>query len=66
LVIAALDQAEKLMTEVEDLKVVPLVRLEKDRNYQIRVQAVCQDQNTFIFGPSGCFKTDWYAVDFTF
>ena len=64
--VAALDQAEKLMNEVKDLKVVPLTRLEKGRNYQVRVQAVCQDQNAFIFGPSGCFKTDWYTVDFTF
>lgn len=66
MVVAALDQAEKLMTEVKDLKVVPLARLEKDKNYQIRVQAVCQDENAFIFGLSGCFKTDWYTIDFTF
>ena len=66
LVITASDQAEKLMTEVMQLKVVPLAQLEKNRNYQIRVQAVCQDQNTFILGPSGCLKTDWYTVDFTF
>jgi hypothetical protein len=66
LVVAALDQAEKLMIEVKDLKVVPLAQLEKKRNYQIRVQAACQDENTFFFGPSGCFKTDWYSVDFTF
>lgn len=65
-VVAALDQAQKLMVEVKDLKVVPLARLEKDALYQIRVQAVCQDESTVIFGPSGCFKTDWYTVDFTF
>jgi hypothetical protein len=66
MVVADLDQAGELMTEVKDLKVVPLARLKKDRTYQIRVQAVCQDENAFIFGPSGCFKTDWYTVDFTF
>jgi hypothetical protein len=65
-VVATLDQAEKLMTEVKDLKVVRLARLEKGKNYQIRVQAACQDENASIFGPSGCFKTDWYTVDFTF
>jgi hypothetical protein len=66
MVVTDLGQAEKLLTEVRDLKVVPLARLEKNRNYQIRVQAVCQDQNAFIFGPSECFKTDWYTMDFTF
>jgi len=66
MVVTDLDQAEKLLTEVRDLKVVPLTQLEKNQNYQIRVQAVCQDKNAFIFGPSGCFKTDWYTMDFTF
>jgi len=66
LVVGALHQARDLTIEVKDLKVTPLARLEKGCNYQIRVQAVCQDQNAFIFSPSGCFNTDWYTVDFTF
>jgi hypothetical protein len=66
LVVGALGQARDLTTVVKDLKLTPLARLEKGRDYQIRVQAVCQDQNAFIFSPSGCFNTDWYTVDFTF
>ena len=66
LVVGALSEARHLTTEIKDLKVTPLARLEKGRNYQIRVQAVCQDQDAFIFSPSGCFNTDWYTVDFTF
>jgi len=66
LVVEDLNQARFLMTEIKDLKLMPLDGLEKGRNYQVRVQAVCQDENAFIFGPSGCFKTDWYTVDFTF
>ena len=66
LVIGALQQARHLTTEVKDLKLTPLARLEKGRNYQIRVQAVCQDQNAVIFSPPGCFNTDWYTIDFTF
>jgi hypothetical protein len=66
LVVGALRQARHLTTEVKDLKVTPLARLEKGRNYQIRVQAICQDKNAFIFSPSGCFETDWHTVDFTF
>jgi hypothetical protein len=65
-VVDSLNQARLLMTEVNNLKLMPLVGLEKGRNYQIRVQAVCQDKNAYVFSPTGCFKTDWHTVDFTF
>ena len=65
-VVDSLNQARLLMTEVNNLKLMPLAGLEKGRNYQIRVQAVCQDKNAYVFSPSGCFKTDWHTVDFTF
>lgn len=66
LIVDSLNKARLLMAEVNDLKLMPLAGLVKGRNYQIRVQAVCQDQNANIFSPSGCFKTDWHTVDFTF
>jgi hypothetical protein len=62
----SLNQARLLMTEIKNLKLIPLAALEKGRNYQIRVQAVCQDKNAYVFSPSGCFKTDWHSVEFTF
>ena len=65
-VVDSLNQARLLMAEIKNLKLMPLAALEKGRNYQIRVQAVCQDKNAYVFSPSGCFKTDWHTVDFTF
>jgi hypothetical protein len=65
-VVDSLNKARLLMTEVNNLKLMPLAGLEKGRNYQIQVQAVCQDKNAYVFSPSGCFKTDWHTVDFTF
>jgi hypothetical protein len=65
-VVDSLNKARLLMTEVNNLKLMPLAGLEKGRNYQIRVQAVCQDKNAYVFSPSGCAKTDWHTVDFTF
>ena len=62
----SLNQARLLMTEVNNLKLMPLAALVKGQNYQIRVQAVCQDKNAYVFSPSACFKTDWHTVDFTF
>lgn len=66
LIVDSLNKARLLMAEVNNLKLTPLSGLEKGRNYQIRVQAVCQDKNAYVFSPSGCFKTDWKTVDFTF
>ncbi len=66
LVVGGLQEARHLTAEIKNLKLTPLNRLEKGRNYQIRVQAVCQDKNVFIFSPAGCFKTDWHTVDFIF
>jgi hypothetical protein len=66
LAVDSLNEARLLMAEVNNLKLMPLAGLEKGRDYQIRVQAVCQDKNAYIFSPSGCFKTDWHTVDFTF
>ena len=64
-VVDSSDQARLMMTEVNNLKLMPLAGLEKGRIYQIRVQAVCQDKNACVFSPSGCFKTNWHTVDFT-
>ncbi len=60
-----LHQARLQMAEINNLKVMPLAGLEKGRTYQIRVRAVCQDKNAFMFSPAECFKTDWHTVDFT-
>lgn len=65
-VVDSLNEARLLVAEVNHLKLMPLAGLEKGRTYQVRVQAVCQDKNAYIFSPSGCFKTDWHTVDFTF
>jgi hypothetical protein len=65
-VVDSMNAARLLVAEVSHLKLMPLARLEKGRTYQVRVQAVCQDKNAYIFSPSGRFKTDWHTVDFTF
>jgi len=65
-VVDSLNEARLLVAEVNNLKLMPLAGLEKGNIYQVRVQAICQDKNAYIFSPSGCFKTDWHTVDFTF
>ncbi|MGD8992469.1 MAG: hypothetical protein PVI00_13515 [Desulfobacterales bacterium] len=60
-----INQARLLMVEISKVRVMPLAALEKGRTYQIRVRAVCQDNDALIFSPEECFKTDWHTVDFT-
>lgn len=62
----ALNKARRMMAEINNFKVMPLDRFEKGGNYQIRVRANCQDENAFIFSPSGCAKTAWQRVNFTY
>jgi hypothetical protein len=64
LVVWSLDNVKQLVTEVNNLEVTPLTGLVKGRKYQIRAKAVCDDRNKLFIGPSWCFKTDWYTIDF--
>ena len=66
LVVWTIDNAKKLMTEVNDVKVTNLAGLKRSQKYQIRAKAVCDDRNKLFIGPSWCFKTDWYTIDFKF
>jgi hypothetical protein len=65
LVVRTIDNAKKLVTEVNDVKVTTLAGLKKSQKYQIRAKAVCDDRNKLFLGPSWCFKTDWYTIDFS-
>lgn len=65
-VVDSLNEARLLAAEVNHLKLMPLAGLEKDRTYQVRVRAVCQDKNAHFLNSSGGFKTDWHTVDFAF
>jgi hypothetical protein len=64
MVVWTIDNAKKLVTEVNDITVTTLTGLKKSQKYQIRAKAVCDDRNKLFIGPSWCFKTDWYTIDF--
>ena len=66
-------EAQKLMSEVDSLKVVPLSRLEKGLLYQIRAKAELSEMTlpfylhyVLIFVSLWDFETDWYTIDFTY
>ena len=73
LTVKAFEQAQKLMTEVDGLSIVPLSRLEKGLQYQIRAKAELDKMTLpfylhyiLFFVSSWDFETDWYTIDFIY
>ena len=66
-------EAKKWMTEINSLKIIPLNRLEKDEQYQLRVKAEVSKKTLplylhyiLFFVSLWDFETDWYAIDFIY
>ena len=64
-------EAQKVMTEISNLKILPFDWLENDGRYQIGIKAELSKANlprnlraAFLFSPSWGFETDWYILDF--
>jgi hypothetical protein len=64
-------EAQKAMTEISNLKILPFDWLENDGRYQIGIKAELSKANlprnlrsAFFFSPSWGFETDWYILDF--
>jgi hypothetical protein len=67
------DEAQKLMTEIDSLKIVPLKLLEKGRHYQLRAKAELSKVTlpfylhyVLFFVSLWDFETDLYTVDFIY
>ena len=67
------EEAQKLMGEIDSLKIVPLSMLEKGSHYQIRAKAELNKVTlpyylhyVLFFVSLWDFKTDWYAIDFIY
>jgi len=67
------DEAQKLMSEIDSLKIVPLKQLEKGVHYQLRAKAELSKvilpyylHYVLFFVSLWDFETDWYTVDFIY
>ncbi|MFO7753380.1 MAG: DUF4390 domain-containing protein [Desulfobacteraceae bacterium] len=72
-VTTSFDEAKKMMTEVNNLKVKPLESLDKGEKYQIRIKAELNRVTmplylhyVFFFVSFWDFETDWYIINFTY
>lgn len=66
-------EAQKLMTEIDSLKILPLYKLEKGMQYQIRAKAELSKLTlplylhyVLFFVSLWDFETDWYTIDFIY
>jgi hypothetical protein len=66
-------EAQKWMTEVNSLKIIPLGQLEKGQQYQLRTKAEVSKQTlpfylhyVLFFVSLWDIETDWYTIDFIY
>jgi len=66
-------EAQKWMTEVNSLKIIPLRQLEKGQQYQLRTKAEVSKQTlpfylhyVLFFVSLWDIETDWYTIDFIY
>jgi hypothetical protein len=67
------NEAQKWMTEVNSLKILPLDQLEKGKHYQLRIKAEVSKQTLpfylhyiLFFVSLWDIQTDWYTIDFIY
>lgn len=67
------DEAKTLMTEIDNLIIIPLNRLVKGDKYQLRIKAELDRvtlplslHNIFFFVSYWNFETNWYLINFSY
>ena len=67
------EEAKRAMTEIRNIEVIPLKKLELGARYQLRVKAELEKVRlplylhyVLFFVSLWDFETDWYTVDFTY
>ena len=67
------EEAQRLMSEINSLKIIPLNKLEKGEQYQLRVKAEFSKKTlplylhyVLFFVSLWDFETDWYTIDFIY
>ncbi len=72
-VTGSFEEAQALMNRIEGLKFIPLSRMEKGAQYQLRTKAEVSKRtlpfnlhNILFFVSLWDVETDWYVIDFTY
>jgi hypothetical protein len=72
LITESFDEAQRLMTEISGLRIIPFNWLDTDNRYQVGIKAELSKaslpvnlRSALFFSPSWGFETDWYILDFS-
>ena len=60
------DKAGLLMSQFDNLKIIPLNRLKKGDHYQLRVKSELNETEFPFAGFPWEFETDWYTINFIY
>jgi len=59
-------EAQRILSEINGLNVIPLERLKKGAHYQLRIKSELQDRSYLFSGTPWEFETDWYTINFIY
>ncbi len=66
LVIKDFEKAQSLFSEIKEFDVIPLKRLKKGKQYQLRVKSELSGNKVHFTGFPWEFETDWYTLNFIY
>jgi hypothetical protein len=66
LVVKDFEKAQRLFSEIEGFDVIPLKRLKKGKQYQLRIKSELSENKIHLTGLPWQFETDWYTQNFIY
>ena len=57
---------QRIMSEINGLNVIPLKRLTKGSQYELRIKSELKDRSYPFAGTPWEFETDWYTINFIY
>jgi hypothetical protein len=60
------EAAQRILSEIIGLSVIPLKRLKKETQYQLRIKSELEDRSFLFSGTPWEFETDWYTINFIY
>jgi hypothetical protein len=66
LVLKNFEKARQLISEINSLKIIPIAKLKKGKQYQLKAKSELYDKNYLFSSFPWEFETDWYTINFIY